>query len=156
MKRFFALSAAIITAFSIGSLVGVMVVLSTTVLFASDGDHVSSSDGIPEWVKSTGIVAGISGGPLFAVWYAYYMTTNRIPALEKIYKEQVEELNQQHVDYIKETNRIHADHIALITNNYRSDVNAMWNIKHEDDKALINALQNLGDRFTCRYLAGSD
>lgn len=82
----------------------------------------------------------------FAVWYAWYMTTNRIPAIEKA-----------HSDQIKEGEERHSAHIELLIGNFRADLKAMWDIKREDDKKLSDALDRLAEILranSCKFLPG--
>lgn len=135
-------------AFSIASIV----ILSASLLLAGDG-AAGTADIIPDWLKSSGMVAGMAGGPLFAIWYAYYMTTNRIPAIEAVHQKQIEDLQKQHVNYITETNRIHADHISLLTNDFRADISSIVAGMREDEKSLRETLRDLGEKFSCRYIS---
>ena len=126
------------------------VVFSGSYLVAADAGVPPTGD-IPDWLKSVGIGAGILGGPLFAVWYAWYVTTRVIPDKEKTHASQLKEAQDQHAEYIKESNRVHADHVNLLTTNYRADLAEMWKTKREDDRAVVDAIKELGGKLTCRY-----
>ena len=76
-----------------------------------------------DWIKTIGIVGGTIGGPLFAVWYSYYMTAVRLPEIEKNQTDQVN---------------------ALITN-FRDDMKVLWESKAASDDKLAMALTGLKD-----------
>ena len=99
------------------------------------GDGGSDLDGIPGWAKGSGIIAGLVAGPGFAVWFAWYMTTKRIPEIER-----------NHAAQITESEKRHSDHITLLINNFRSDQVEMWKIKREDDKAWQDVVSRLADK----------
>lgn len=91
------------------------------------------------------MLIGVAGGPVFCVWFSWYMTAKRIPEIEKNHSEQLRIKEEEHKEVLTSLHKAHADHINLITTNYRADMNTMWTQKREDDKELVNALRVLTD-----------
>ena len=83
-------------------------------------------------LRDAGQAVSTISGFGFAVWYAWYMTTSRIPAIEKI-----------HGDQLTESERRHENHIALLIQNFRADLDSMWKQKREDDAQLSAAIDRL-------------
>ncbi len=107
-------------------------------------------ENIPPWAVGTGLVSATLGGPAFAVWYAWYMTTKRVPFIENRHAEQSEASEKRH-----------AAHVELLINDFRTDLKEFWKYKREDDGVLrglvdsmnrnINALTDEVKRDKCEY-----
>lgn len=119
--------------------------LTCSVAFAADGPDALNS--VPSWLVGAG---GTAAGSGIALWYLWYMTSRRLPEIEKQHAEEREKLEERH-----------AAHINLVTTNARADLNSMWAQKRDDDAAIraefsrLNAvLEKLADRVSgvqCKY-----
>lgn len=85
-----------------------------------------------EWIRSIGIVVSAVAGPGFAVWYAYHMTTVRIPAVEKGHKETIDRMQADHTAEVKR-----------LIDDFRADIKGMWETKRQDDSQLREVLRGL-------------
>jgi len=137
-------------------------------VFAAEGaaSGGAAMESVPPWAAGTGVVIGMLGGPCFAIWYAWYMTTSRIPAIEKSHTEQLTEMRKQHFEHLSEARKQHFEQVQTLIMNYRQDVKTMWDVKREDDKnqasfrreddnKMALALQRLAENIEeggCRYL----
>lgn len=113
-----------------------------------------SLDAVPPWAAGTGVVIGMLGGPVFAIWYAWYITTNRIPVIERAHAEQLANARELFA----------AQLTAIVTNN-REDMRALWATKREDERSiamlrreddgkLIAVLERLSERIedhSCKF-----
>lgn len=135
-----------------------VVVLSAGYLVAGDTSPAAASDGLPDWLKVSGVLFGVAGGPVFAVWYAWYMTTRVIPEKERRHDEQLKNIVGEHKEVLTTVHRTHADHVTLLNANYNASLNAMWAQKREDDKDLTAAMRDLTSAIkeggACRYQTG--
>lgn len=85
-----------------------------------------------EWLRGIGSVVSAVAGPGFAVWYAYHMTTKRLPEVEKGHREVLEKLSDEHAETVKR-----------LIDDFRGDVKAMWDTKRQDDALLRETLKGL-------------
>lgn len=85
-----------------------------------------------EWIRTIGTVVSAVAGPGFAVWYAYYMTTQRIPAVEAAHKETIDRMQADHTGEVKR-----------LIDDFRSDIKGMWETKRQDDSQLRDVLRGL-------------
>lgn len=122
-------------------------------------DQVQTVDGIPPWALGTGIISGIIGGPAFAVWFSWYMTTKRVPAMERKHAEQLTATEERFSLQIKSNSeryalqtesseKRHADHIALLITDFRSDLKELWKYKREDEIRLVGAIEKLDESLS--------
>jgi hypothetical protein len=95
-------------------------------------DSPPSTETIPSWAVGTGIISGTLGGPAFAVWFSWYMTTKRVPSMERRYAEQIEASEKRH-----------ADHVGLLISDFRADLKELWKYKREDDFKFSDILGSL-------------
>jgi hypothetical protein len=96
-------------------------------------------------VRDIGAVTSMISGFGFAVWYAWYMTTSRIPAIEKIHAEQLQESQKGFREQLRESEQRHEVNVSKMIDNFRADQTAMWNIKREDDQRLAQAIDRLSE-----------
>jgi len=112
------------------------------------GDGAASADPtVPPWALGVGITGGVLGGPLFAVWYSWHVTTRRIPTMEKRWHEERQATEERH-----------AAHIQLLMANNRSDLKEMWETKRNDDTTrenrlneTLDKLSGIVEKMSCRY-----
>lgn len=129
------------------SAVWASLVFSALVLLQNDLHGQTSQASAPDanaaevdYLKSIGTVVSAVAGPGFAVWYAWYMTTKRLPEIEDGHKETMAQLR---VD--------HKAEIAALINDFRSDVKGFqsdvktyWDTKRSDDALWREAVKQAG------------
>jgi hypothetical protein len=122
-------------------IVGLTLVFSAITLLDSNvhGQNVATTSAAPAspvsdavWLKGIGTVVSAVAGPGFAVWYAYHMTTKRIPEVEKGHKETIDRMQADHTAEVK----------GLIAD-FRADIKTLWDIKRADDAELRDVLKDL-------------
>lgn len=121
--------------------VGLMLMFSATVLVSTtahgQADNQSPQLSPPateaDWIKGIATAASAIAGPGFAVWYAYHMTTKRIPEVEKGHKETIDRMQSDHTAEVK----------GLIEN-FRADIKQFWETKRQDDNMLREVLKQMG------------
>lgn len=94
-------------------------------------------------MKDISQILSMISGFGFAVWYAYYMTAIRQPAMEKDHREQILQLEARH-----------EAHISLLMTNFREDLTSMWDTKREDDAKLAGSIDHLAvtiETRGCKY-----
>lgn len=96
-------------------------------------------------IRDIGAVTSMISGFGFAVWYAYYMTTSRIPAIEKIHAEQLAGSQSAYREQLRESEQRHEQNVSRMIDNFRADQTAMWNIKRDDDQRLAQAIDKLSE-----------
>ena len=96
-------------------------------------------------IRDIGAITSMLSGFGFAVWYAWYMTTSRIPAIEKLHAEQLKESQTAYREQLSESERRHEQNVSRMIDNFRADQTAMWNIKREDDQRLALAIDKLSE-----------
>lgn len=84
-------------------------------------------------MKDIGAIVSAIAGPGFAVWYAFYMTTKRLPEVERGHKETVEKLTTDHKAETKE-----------LIDNFRADIKGFWETCRADSAQLRDVLRSLG------------
>lgn len=99
---------------------------------ADDSAEVRESH-LPPWAVGTGLVGGILGGPTFAVWFSWYMTTRRIPLMEKRNLEERQRQEDRYDAERKVTEERHAAHLQVLMKNHREDLQTWWATKRDDE-----------------------
>ena len=92
----------------------------------------ADTSAIPDWMKGYGVLISSAIGPLFTVWWAWYMTTKRLPEIEKEHNERVD---------------------GLIIN-FREDIKGFWIEKRADDRNLTDAINDFREAVAsskCNY-----
>lgn len=124
-------------------LVGAALVFSAIVLADSSVLGQQTSDDRPpqataphpseaDWLRGFSTAISAVAGPGFAVWYAWYMTTRRIPEIELAHKSTIDRMQVEHSAEVK----------SLIEN-FRADIRSLWDQKRADDAAFRDALKEL-------------
>jgi len=103
----------------------------------------SPTDALPSWAVGTGLVGGVFGGPLFAVWFSWYMTTRRVPAMERRYTEMLTAKDAQYAAAFEASEKRHADHMSSVVLDFRNDLKELWKYKREDDLRFLTAVEKL-------------
>jgi len=113
-----------------------------------------ATNGESSTIRDIGAVTSMISGFGFAVWYAWYMTTSRIPAIEKIHAEQLAESRKDYRDQLRDSEQRHEQNVMKMIDNFRADQTAMWAIKREDDQRLAQAIDRLSECIgenRCQY-----
>jgi hypothetical protein len=115
----------------------------------------AAAGGESTMVRDIGAVASMISGFGFAVWYAWYMTTSRIPAIEKTHADQLAESRKDYRDQLRDSEQRHEQNVMKMIDNFRADQTAMWAIKREDDQRLAQAIDRLSECIgenRCQYI----
>ena len=119
-------------------ILSIAVVLASGTLMAQQASGGSvPTVGLPDWATGSGIVVGLCGGPVFAIWLSYHYTVKVIPRKEKMYSEETKAarddyqktlvlMQSQFLETLEKTEQRHADHISILTTNSREDVREAW------------------------------
>lgn len=100
--------------------------------FAADVD---GGDGaMPSWANGIGVITASVAGPVFGLWYAWYVTVVRLPKIEDEHRQRINGL----------------------IGDFRSDLRVFWTEKREDDRKLTEAINEFRDAVSaarCGYQA---
>jgi len=91
---------------------------------------------VPQWATGVGVVVGTIGGPIFAVWYAWYMTTIRVPAIEAIHQMNLTAAEAR---------------AQVLIANFRLDMENAWRANHDGSDKVVSAIERLSERVATLY-----
>lgn len=108
---------------------------------------------LPPWASGTAMITAVLGGPLFAIWYAWYVTTRVIPDKEKAFALQLKESEDRCTSKFEAMEQRHADHMDVETRNNREDMKLAWDTNKASSERIAAVLERLADKIdqSCRY-----
>ena len=130
--------------------------LPLVIVYASEGSMLPESarnNDIPNWAN--GIIGWAPSS--FAMWYCWYMTAKRMPAIEKRFAEERKQSDDDTNKLVENLDKRHLEAITNLIAAFRQDVQTFWTTKREDDtkrdNAMIACLNRLEEtqRSLCRF-----
>lgn len=114
------------------------------------------TESLPPWASGTAMVTAVLGGPLFAIWYAWYTTTKTIPDERKAFVAQLDIAERRCDERFEAMEKRHAAHMEVRDRDSKEENKLAWDVNRLNSERTNVVLEKLVERIdkSCKFIQG--